>query len=81
LTTIDEAIATKDAELLRKIAHSLKGSSGSIGAGKLSLLSSQLELLESTDFFVDAQSLSRCLQQEFARVAETLKAEREGRVP
>jgi HPt (histidine-containing phosphotransfer) domain-containing protein len=80
LATIDEAIHDQDRELLLKIAHSLKGSSGSIGATRMSSFSSSLELLETQDFFGEAQRLSQSLREEFGCVAEVLKAERQRRL-
>lgn len=81
LATIDEAIREEDRELLRKIAHSLKGSSGSIGAPRMSSFSSSLEQLETQDFFDQAKRLSQSLRQEFNCVSEILKAERQRRLP
>lgn len=49
LTKITSAVNDKDSDALRKIAHTLKSSSGSIGAPRLSELARRLELLGHQD--------------------------------
>jgi HPt (histidine-containing phosphotransfer) domain-containing protein len=68
LAAIHEALARKDAEVLRRAAHSLKGSSSQIGAVQVARLCADLEEQASaTDLRGVAETLRR-LDEAFDRV-------------
>lgn len=69
---IDEAargLATGDAQLLKRSAHSLRGGSGTVGALRMSALSLALESAVDTD---EAPALITAIAEEFACVRELL---------
>ena len=73
LKELDEAIGTSDPEALRKVAHSLKGSSSNICAGELSELARQLEFLGREGSTDGATALLENLREEFEVVKEVLQ--------
>jgi signal transduction histidine kinase/DNA-binding response OmpR family regulator/HPt (histidine-containing phosphotransfer) domain-containing protein len=70
-----EAIGAGDAEKLRRAAHELKGSSGNLGALRLSALSSDLEKVARGGAVDGAAELLAQLEAEYARVCQALAAE------
>lgn len=68
LAELEAAIAAADADLLRKVAHSLKGSSSNICAGQMSDIAKQLEFLGKEGSVVGADGLLVKLKEEFATV-------------
>jgi CheY-like chemotaxis protein/HPt (histidine-containing phosphotransfer) domain-containing protein len=70
------AVGRGDAEMLRRVAHGLKGSSGMFGARRLSAISSQIEMLSRQGSLGDAGSLVSSLEEELEAVARVLEAER-----
>jgi HPt (histidine-containing phosphotransfer) domain-containing protein len=67
-----EALARTDMEALGLAAHSIKGSSGSIGAARLSAISELLEAVAGGRRSGDADELLGELADELARVEEVL---------
>lgn len=78
LETIRKAIANKDRSTIRRSAHSLRGSSGNLGALQMALIAGELEQLED-NYSTAAPELWWSLDKEFDRVKEILNAERQRR--
>ncbi|MBA2734765.1 MAG: response regulator, partial [Acidobacteria bacterium] len=74
LKMLHEAVSRNDAEELRRVSHLLKGSSGNIGAGRIAMLTGELEAKEILK--EDAEALLLHLDNEFGQVREALEAER-----
>jgi HPt (histidine-containing phosphotransfer) domain-containing protein len=74
LKLLHAAVSGNDVDELRRVAHRLKGSSSNIGAVRMATLTEKLE--EKGLAQEDAEALRVKLENEFARVSETLKAER-----
>lgn len=70
------ALASKDAETLRKSAHTLKGSSGNLGAMALSKVSSELQEAALAADWVRSAALLPRLEAEFDLARSELLAER-----
>ena len=74
LAALRQAIANKDAEAIRKETHSLKGSSGYLGARGMTSLCEELErAIDKDDALREASALVRQMEDEFARIRETLE--------
>lgn len=73
LTTINEAIAVNDAELVRTTAHGLKGSALNLSATRLSEYASKLEAMGKLGDLSGASAASAELVCEFERVCAELK--------
>ena len=69
---IDEAWQEQGLDELRRCAHSLKGSSGNIGAEQLAALCSQLERLARDKETEEVPETIAALSQEFAAVRVTV---------
>ena len=69
-----DAIAGNDADALRKIAHSLKGSSSNICAAKLSELARQLEFMGKDGSTTGAADILEQLKVEFEVVRDILQS-------
>ena len=63
---------------LKREAHSLRGSSGNLGALKMALVCDEIEGLESEDPFA-IEALLACLEQELEQVIKVFLAERQRR--
>jgi CheY-like chemotaxis protein/HPt (histidine-containing phosphotransfer) domain-containing protein len=74
LVTIRDAVARREATALRQAAHTLKGSSGYLGAERLKALSAELEELGRSGSLESAGALLSRLDQEAARVHQALEA-------
>ena len=74
LCTLRHAIASIDAGVLRKAAHSLKSSSANVGADALAALCKEMEQLGRTDTTVGAAGLLTDMEQEFQAVRHSLSA-------
>jgi HPt (histidine-containing phosphotransfer) domain-containing protein len=74
------AAATMDVTLLRRAAHTLKGSSGSVGIRQVAEICKALEQLDCSDEAPNVGMLVQSLEREFARACDALKAERQRRV-
>ena len=76
LAVMLEAAAGADEEFLRRAAHSLKGSSASLGAFGMASLCAELERADCGDSSGRAGALLARLGQELERVREVFAAER-----
>jgi HPt (histidine-containing phosphotransfer) domain-containing protein len=72
LLTMREALAQRDRERLVMAAHTLKGTSGNLGLGRLSQLCEHLEELAEADAFAAAALELRRLAAEYRQVQEVL---------
>jgi two-component system, sensor histidine kinase and response regulator len=75
LEIISDAITQQDAVALQQSAHTLKGSGGNIGAVHMSEICAFLVELGKTDSFENADRLYGDLQQEYARVRNSIETE------
>lgn len=73
IETLSQVIAAADAEELRKVAHSLKGSSSNVCAAQFSELARQLEHMGKEGSTEGADAIFEQLKQEFAQVVDTLR--------
>jgi HPt (histidine-containing phosphotransfer) domain-containing protein len=73
LAEIAQSLATKDAVLLTRAAHTIKGSCSNFGASKLQEISHTMELQGKAGAFADAAVSLVTLRAEFATVATALK--------
>jgi HPt (histidine-containing phosphotransfer) domain-containing protein len=73
VTELDDSLAAGDAGKFARAAHSIKGSSGNIGALALREVAGQLEHRAQTDGLGDVTSLVANLKAEFARAQTELK--------
>lgn len=74
LASLNQAVSEGDSDLLFKAAHTLKGSSASIGAIPLSKLSKQVELVGREGSLADVVPKIKLLEAEYERVKEVLTA-------
>jgi HPt (histidine-containing phosphotransfer) domain-containing protein len=72
LTTIATALDAQDFRKMQKAAHSLKSSSGNVGAQRFSLLCHQIEQANNPSELEAARAIARELRGEFVRVREEL---------
>lgn len=72
LTTIATALDAQDFKKMQRAAHSLKSSSGNVGAKRFSLLCHQLEQAQSPAELEGARAIAKELRGEFVRVREEL---------
>ncbi|HWA27786.1 MAG TPA: Hpt domain-containing protein [Lacunisphaera sp.] len=70
---IEQALATRDATLLSRAAHTIKGSCSNFGAAKLKELSHAIELHGKASAFAEAAAALPGLRTEFEAVAAALK--------
>lgn len=73
LAEIEQALATQDAVLLTRAAHTIKGSCSNFGATQLKQISHEMEMQGKAGSFAEAAASLVTLRAEFALVAETLK--------
>lgn len=73
IAEIRTGIATSDAALLTRAAHSLKGSSGNFGALRLQAASKEVEQLANEGRVAEAAALLPRLEAEFQQVAAALQ--------
>jgi histidine phosphotransfer protein HptB len=72
LAELEQALASKDAPVFTRAAHTIKGSSSNFGAGRLSKLALEIELQGKTgNLPASADSCAR-LKAEYALVAQAL---------
>ena len=74
------AVAGKDATMLKRAAHSLKGSSGSLGVRQVAETCRMLERVDCSDPAANAKELLQLLDCEFATACAALSAERTRRL-
>jgi two-component system sensor histidine kinase/response regulator len=72
LAGMDRALAARDAKTLRRLAHTLKGSSGTAGAEALQLASLRLEEAAAAGDFDAAAPLIPPVKELFAEVLDTM---------
>ena len=78
LAAIRAAVAASDGDALRRAAHTLKGTSSSLGAHGLAALSAELERLGRNGHTAQAPALLAQLEHEYERVTGALEVERRG---
>jgi HPt (histidine-containing phosphotransfer) domain-containing protein len=78
LAIMKVSLTQRNSLSLRREAHSLRGSSGNLGALKMALICDEIEGLESEDPF-PSQALLACLEQELEQVINIFLAERQRR--
>lgn len=74
IEAIRAAITARDAEQLRKAAHSLKGSSANLGVRLVSALGAELEKKGRSGAVEGADALLAQLEREYARACRALDA-------
>jgi HPt (histidine-containing phosphotransfer) domain-containing protein len=77
LETMRQAIETKDWSVVKRAAHSLRGSSGNLGVLRMAELCNRMEHSELSHTL--ATQLLQDLEREFVHVGHTLVAERKRR--
>lgn len=70
---IEKALATKDAALLSRAAHTVKGSCGNFGAAALSKVALEMEHQGKAASFAAAEATFPTMRAEFALVADALR--------
>ena len=73
IAEIEQALATTDAVLLTRAAHTIKGSCSNFGATNLHRLSHEMEIQGKSAAFAAAAASLVALRHEFALVAGALK--------
>ncbi|AOS46292.1 Hpt domain protein [Lacunisphaera limnophila] len=73
IAEIERALATSDAPLLTRAAHTIKGSGSNFGTAGLGHVSFEMEKQGKAGAFADAAATLPALKTEFALVAEALK--------
>ena len=73
LAELDRALATADANLLVRAAHTIKGSCSNFGATELTRISQVMELQGKAADFSGATATLPTLKTEFTAVAEALR--------
>lgn len=74
IQALREHVAASEAESLRQVAHSFKGSAANFGANRLAGLCQMLETMGKSSDLEGAASCLGQLEAEFVRVSGTLKA-------
>jgi len=74
LAALGEAVKADDASAVEQVAHSLKGSSGNMGAHRMSRLAAELQDIGASGDLSKAPESLRSLEAEFARVRPALAA-------
>ncbi|MDQ2977545.1 MAG: Hpt domain-containing protein [Acidobacteriota bacterium] len=75
-----ESLAKKNWLSVKREAHSLRGSSGNLGAFQVALICDEIEVIEYEDPSPSFEAIISCLEQELERVLETFLAERQRRM-
>ncbi|MFI5337972.1 MAG: Hpt domain-containing protein, partial [Opitutales bacterium] len=73
IAELHTALAAKDAPLLTRAAHSIKGASGNFGALPLAAVAQAIEQHGKASAFAEAGAKLPALEAEFARVQAALK--------
>lgn len=79
LASLREALDKKDRTTARRLAHTLRGSSGNLGVLQFAAIANKLEHLSAADYETPAKELVLSLEIEFDRARDVLLAERERR--
>jgi HPt (histidine-containing phosphotransfer) domain-containing protein len=77
LAELHSAMKGKDARVLQRLSHSLKGSSSNLGLLRMATLCAELEKTFGEDVLVDGEALLGRLDEEFALAVNALASERE----
>jgi HPt (histidine-containing phosphotransfer) domain-containing protein len=80
IAAIKSAVANGDASLLKRAAHTLKGSSGSVGLLKMAELCQKLEHLDCHQAASGFEALVQLLEHKFSMAQTALMAERQRRI-
>jgi HPt (histidine-containing phosphotransfer) domain-containing protein len=75
-----ESLAKRNWLSVKHEAHSLRGSSGNLGALQIALICDEMEGLNSGDLFPSMEALLSCLEPELERVVHIFLAERQRRL-
>ena len=75
IKAIQNAVTDADGLSLKRAAHSLKGSSGTLGVRPLAAVCEELERLADDDFSSEAKALVSKLEEEFVRARSVLVSE------
>jgi len=75
-----ESLAKRNWLSVKREAHSLRGSSGNLGALQVALICDEMEGIESGDLFPSMEALLSCLEPELERVFHIFLAERQRRL-
>lgn len=75
-----ESLAKRNWLSVKREAHSLRGSSGNLGALQMALICDEIEGIESVDPFPSIAALLSCLEQDLERVVHIFLAERQRRL-
>jgi two-component system, sensor histidine kinase and response regulator len=78
LAELREAVEAGDAAGVKRVAHTLKGSSGNMGAMRMSALCAGLQDVGDSGDLAPARGLLEDLEDEYGRVRPALEAELEG---
>lgn len=76
LAEIERAIAARDAVLLTRAAHTIKGSCGNFGAAALGAVALEIEQQGKSAAFDDATNRLPALRREYTLVADYLRQQR-----
>ncbi|HEV2743728.1 MAG TPA: response regulator, partial [Rubrobacter sp.] len=78
LGELREAVEAGDAAGVERVAHTLKGSSGNMGAARMSAICAELQDVGASGDLARAPNLLEGLEEEYGRVRQALEAEMEG---
>jgi len=78
LGELREAVEAGDAAGVQRVAHTLKGSSGNMGAARMSDICAELQDVGASGDLARAPDLLEGLEEEYGRVRPALEAEMEG---
>jgi HPt (histidine-containing phosphotransfer) domain-containing protein len=78
LGELREAVGAGDAAGVERVAHTLKGSSGNMGAARMSAICAELQEVGASGDIERAPGLLGELEEEYGRVRPALEAEMEG---
>ena len=76
MAELKDAARRLDASALKLAAHSLKGTSSTVGANKLAAMCNEIEMLARTTTFEGMSTLVAALEDEFTRVHDELRIEK-----
>lgn len=80
MALMQKADAETDEKMLKRAAHSLKGSSANLGVRGIAALCAEIERADCGDSFQKATLLVAGMEQEFERVRQVLMIERQRRL-
>jgi HPt (histidine-containing phosphotransfer) domain-containing protein len=80
LAVMQESLAKRNWLSVKWEAHSLRGSSGNLGALQMARICDEIEGIESGDLFPSIAALLNCLELELERVLHIFLAERQRRL-